>query len=198
VMRLAKRGSFPVVAPPKSVPKSSSAPKPDESPPLLFLFPFPFFPPLSKSCSASARASAISSLLRRLRPPAHHPKCTTTHQCKEKLIGRREGGVAGLRSSTLTSREISFVRSCGEERSGTRRCRLLLLSFAIPLLSSCILLAVPFELLPVGAKVGLATGALPHLPVAARRRHSGERSNLLGRASLPRWSTAAICPNSLA
>jgi hypothetical protein len=76
VMRLANRGSFPVVAPPKSTPKSSSAPKPDDSLPTLLLFPFPFLPSLSKSASASARASATSSLLRRLRPPAQHTKRT--------------------------------------------------------------------------------------------------------------------------
>jgi hypothetical protein len=38
---------------------------------------------------------------------------------------------------------------------------------------------VLFELLAVGAQVGLAAGSFPLLPVAARWRHGGESSSLL-------------------
>jgi hypothetical protein len=78
----------------------------------------------------------------------------------------------------LTSREVSLVGRRREDSGGTR---LLPLPVAIPLLSGSLLLAVLFELLAFGAQVGLAAGALPLLPVAARWRHGGESSNLLSR-----------------
>lgn len=68
-----------------------------------------------------------------------------------------------------------------------------LLPVATPLLSGRLLLAVVlFELIAVGPQVGLATaaGALPLLPIAARRRHGGESSGLLASAPL-RLSLAA-------
>ena len=92
-----------------------------------------FFPSLSKSCSASARASAIS------------------------------------------------LSGCAADRCPSPS------PFSAQRLRPPCLLAVSFELLSVAAQVGLPAGALPVLPVAARRCHSSERKCSSVRLALP-WA----------
>lgn len=172
VTRLAKRGSFPVVAPPKRLPRSSSPPAPDEDAPFLFLFLL--LSSLSKSASASARASATSSLLSRLRPPAHtHSARTPTHARTESKLARRGGGIPEGRGDSKrvgTSREVAVVcGGGGEDGGGVRGRRTLLL---LPLTRHLLLARVLFELLTLRAQLVGLPRSLPLLPVAARR-HRG-------------------------